>query len=133
MKMHLACGARKADGIAIIVKGFKATREGEGSQLGSRPQHNAGVFSIDLVVVEGARGEGTVPLKGEARGAAERLGSGWRWGPFLGAPEVPLPVPSQPGGGGALPSESFQMLISELSLRKEARAVSCIINDKWGL
>lgn len=58
--------------------------------LGSRPQHAAGVSSIYLVVAEGVRRGGTTPLKDEARGAAERLGSRPRWGPFLGAGDVPL-------------------------------------------
>lgn len=91
---------------------------------GKQSRHTAGVFSIYSVAVEGVGGGGTVPRKGEARGAAERLGSGLRWGPFRGTRRCPSLSPVSLRG--ALPSECFQMLISELSPRKEARAVICI-------
>lgn len=89
-KCMWAFGMRKAIGIATILKRLRIHREGEEGlnlvvvwSLGSRPRHTAGVF-IYLVGVVG-RGEGTITLKSEARGATERLRSGGWWGPFLGA------------------------------------------------
>lgn len=96
---------------------------------GSRAGHTAGVFSMYSVAVEGVGGGGAVPWKGEARGAAERLGSGLRWGPFWGTRRCP-PSPPQSASEEHFLQNAFKCLLVSSPQGRRPELLSAFINDK---